>query len=136
MKEKLQRFMYGRYGLDSFGKFTIIVSLVLMLLANFVPARLGSVLSLLCWALLIYTYFRMFSRQTYKRACENPGLSGKNSESSTFLRLTERSIMAQRKTHHIYKCPTCKQKIRVPKAKAVLKSAVRNVTQHLSRRAK
>lgn len=55
MKEKLQRFMYGRYGLDSFGKFTIIVSLVLMLLANFVPARLGSVLSLLCWALLIYT---------------------------------------------------------------------------------
>ena len=56
--------MYGRYGLDSFGKFTIIVSLVLMLLANFVPARLGSVLSLLCWALLIYTYFRMFSRQT------------------------------------------------------------------------
>ena len=51
MKEKLQRFMYGRYGLDSFGKFTIIVSLVLMLLANFVPARLGSVLSLLCWAL-------------------------------------------------------------------------------------
>ena len=41
MKEKLQRFMYGRYGLDSFGKFTIIVSLVLMLLANFVPARLG-----------------------------------------------------------------------------------------------
>lgn len=46
MKEKLQRFMYGRYGLDSFGKFTIIVSLVLMLLANFVPARLGSVLSL------------------------------------------------------------------------------------------
>ena len=45
MKEKLQRFMYGRYGLDSFGKFTIIVSLVLMLLANFVPARLGSVLS-------------------------------------------------------------------------------------------
>ena len=73
MKEKLQRFMYGRYGLDSFGKFTIIVSLVLMLLANFVPARLGSVLSLLCWALLIYTYFRMFSRQ-----------------SSTFLRLTEK----------------------------------------------
>ena len=61
MKEKLQRFMYGRYGLDSFGKFTIIVSLVLMLLANFVPARLGSVLSLLCWALLIYTYFRIIN---------------------------------------------------------------------------
>ena len=80
MKEKLQRFMYGRYGLDSFGKFTIIVSLVLMLLANFVPARLGSVLSLLCWALLIYTYFRMFSRQTYKRACENQAYLAKTAK--------------------------------------------------------
>ena len=107
MKEKLQRFMYGRYGLDSFGKFTIIVSLVLMLLANFVPARLGSVLSLLCWALLIYTYFRMFSNQTYL---------AKTAKVRRFF-ASQKSIMAQRKTHHIYKCPTCKQKIRVPKGK-------------------
>ncbi|RGS73755.1 hypothetical protein [Dorea formicigenerans] len=116
MKEKLQRFMYGRYGLDSFGKFTIIVSLVLMLLANFVPARLGSVLSLLCWALLIYTYFRMFSRQTYKRACENQTYLAKTAKVRRFF-ASQKSIMAQRKTHHIYKCPTCKQKIRVPKGK-------------------
>ena len=116
MKEKLQRFMYGRYGLDSFGKFTIIVSLVLMLLANFVPARLGSVLSLLCWALLIYAYFRMFSRQTYKRACENQTYLAKTAKVRHFF-ASQKSMMAQRKTHHIYKCPTCKQKIRVPKGK-------------------
>ena len=116
MKEKLQRFMYGRYGLDSFGKFTIIVSLVLMLLANFVPARLGSVLSLLCRALLIYTYFRMFSRQTYKRACENQTYLAKTTKVRHFF-ASQKSMMAQRKTHHIYKCPTCKQKIRVPKGK-------------------
>lgn len=116
MKEKLQRFMYGRYGLDSFGKFTIIVSLVLMLLANFAPARLGSVLSLLCWALLIYTYFRMFSRHTYKRACENRAYLTKTAKVRHFF-TSQKSIMAQRKTHHIYKCPTCKQKIRVPKGK-------------------
>ena len=100
MKEKLQRFMYGRYGLDSFGKFTIIVSLVLMLLANFV----------------IYTYFRMFSRQTYKRACENQAYLAKTAKVRHFF-ASQKSIMAQRKTHHIYKCPTCKQKIRVPKGK-------------------
>ena len=94
MKEKLQRFMYGRYGLDSFGKFTIIVSLVLMLLANFVPARLGSVLSLLCWALLIYTYFRMFSRQTYKRACENQAYLAKTAKVRHFF-ASQKSIMAQ-----------------------------------------
>ena len=90
--------MYGRYGLDSFGKFTIIVSLVLMLLANFVPARLGSVLSLLCWALLIYTYFRMFSRQTYKRACENQVYLAKT---ATFLRLTEKYNGTEKDTSHL-----------------------------------
>ena len=116
MKEKLQRFMYGRYGLDSFGKFTIIVSLVLMLLANFVPVRLGSILSLLWWALLIYTYFRMFSRQTYKRACENQTYLAKTAKVRHFF-ASQKSMTAQRKTHHIYKCPTCKQKIRVPKGK-------------------
>mgnify|MGYP000444185619 CR=1 FL=1 len=85
-------------------------------LANFVPARLGSVLSLLCWALLIYTYFRMFSRQTYKRACENQAYLAKTAKVRHFF-ASQKSIMAQRKTHHIYKCPTCKQKIRVPKGK-------------------
>ena len=124
--------MYGRYGLDSFGKFTIIVSLVLMLLANFVPARLGSVLSLLCWALLIYTYFRMFSRQTYKRACENQAYLAKTAKVRHFF-----ASQRHRERHITFtNVRLVNRKYVYQKAKAVLKSAVRNVTQHLSRRAK
>ena len=41
MKEKLQRFMYGRYGLDSFGKIYNYSLFSTDALANFVPARLG-----------------------------------------------------------------------------------------------
>ena len=34
LKEKLIRFMYGRYGMDSLGKFTIIAGLIVMLIAG------------------------------------------------------------------------------------------------------
>ena len=91
-------FKFDKLNKSFFGKFTIIVSLVLMLLANFVPARLGSVLSLLCWALLIYTYFRMFSRQTYKRACENQAYLAKTAK---FLRLTEKYNGTEKDTSHL-----------------------------------
>ena len=135
MKEKLQRFMYGRYGLDSFGKFYNYSLFSTDAFGELCTCKTGECIILLCWALLIYTYFRMFSRQTYKRACENQAYLAKTAKVRHFF-ASQKSIMAQRKTHHIYKCPTCKQKYVYQKAKAVLKSAVRNVTQHLSRRAK
>ena len=68
MKEKLIRFMYGRYGMDSLGKFTIITGLVTMILASWNGSLILSVIS---WACIIFTYFRMFSRNIYKRSSEN-----------------------------------------------------------------
>ena len=65
MKDKLIRFMAGRYGIDSFGKFTIFTGLIAALLSNWMDSFL---LSLLAWFLIIYSYYRMFSRNTYKRA--------------------------------------------------------------------
>ncbi len=98
MREKFQRFMYGRYGVDALGKFMIGAALVLCVLNMFLRSTL---ISTLTWALLIYSYYRMFSRNIQKRYNENV----------KFLNLKKR------KTHHIYKCPTCKQKIRIPRGK-------------------
>ena len=113
MKEKLIRFMAGRYGFDSLGKATLIVALIVMILSGLFES---AILSLLSWALIIYTYFRLFSRNIYRRSAENQAYLAKTRGIRTWFN-SQKSLMAQRKTHHIYKCPTCHQKIRVPRGK-------------------
>lgn len=113
MREKLQRFMMGRYGMDEFSKFLMIVWLVLWGIDLFVNS---GILSLLSLGLLVYMYYRMFSRNIQKRYQENVKYLNIKNMIVSKLR-SEKSIMKQRKTHHIYKCPTCKQKIRIPRGK-------------------
>lgn len=113
MREKLERFMAGRYGIDPFGQFTLITTIILMLIASF--TRSG-ILSSLSWVLFFYTYFRMFSRNVYKRAAENQAYLNKTYKLRNWF-TRQKSILAQRKTHHIYRCPSCRQKIRIPRGK-------------------
>ena len=113
MREKLQRFMMGRYGMDAFSKFLMIVWLILWGIDLFIDSVILSFLSI---GFLIYMYYRIFSRDIQKRYQENVKyLNIKNRVLSKFR--SEKNMMVQRKTHHIYKCPTCKQKIRIPKGK-------------------
>lgn len=113
MKEKLIRFMYGRYGTDSFNRFLLVMWFVLVLLTRF---RGLAFLSIFTWPLLIYCYYRMFSRNIYKRAAENQAFLKHTAKLRTIWH-REKNLLAQRKTHHIYRCPSCKQKIRIPKGK-------------------
>lgn len=113
MKEKLIRFMAGRYGVDSLGKFTLVAGLAAMLLAGWFDSLL---LVILAWVLIICSYFRMFSKNIYKRAAENQTFLGKTYKlRSWFTR--QKNLSAQRKDYHIYKCPGCRQKIRIPRGK-------------------
>lgn len=113
MREKLIRFMQGRYGMDYLGRFTIILGLAAIILSMFINS---AILSILAWACIIYAYFRMFSRNIYKRSSENQAFLTKTYKIRCFF-ARQKNMMAQRKTHHIYKCPACKQKIRVPRGK-------------------
>ena len=113
MKEKLIRFMAGRYGFDSLGKATIIAALAAVVLASLFDIP---VLSWLAWALIIYAYFRRFKRNINNRNDKNQTYLAKTRRLRTWFS-TQKNLLAQRKTHHIYKCPTCRQKIRVPKGK-------------------
>ena len=105
--------MYGRNGVDSLGKFVLVISIIVMLLAGWTDSL---ILSYLSWIGIIYLYFRMFSRNIYKRSSENQWYLNKSYKIRTFF-YRQKNLLLQRKTHHIYKCPTCRQKIRVPRGK-------------------
>lgn len=112
-RERLQRFMYGRYGMDALGQFLLWTAVVCMLLSWFVA---GPFFNTLAMVLLGYGYFRMFSRNTQKRYQENCRYYRYVNMIREFFK-KQKSLMKQRKTHHIYKCPQCKQKIRIPRGK-------------------
>ena len=119
MKEKLARFMQGRYGNDQLNSFLMklfLIEFILYFLLNGISREFGTVMYYLGFATIIYTYYRMFSRNIYKRASENQVFLNKTANIRSNIN-SQKSIMKQRKTHRIYKCPTCNQKVRVPKGK-------------------
>ncbi|MFR4123193.1 MAG: hypothetical protein ACLT0W_13445, partial [Clostridium sp.] len=112
------RFMQGRYGVDQFAKFTMGVALVSIVLAIFVNtgSSAGSLLDMLGLVAIVYTYFRIFSRNISKRAQENQKYLSATAKLRQRLN-KEKNMMKQRKDYHIYTCPSCGQKVRIPRGK-------------------
>lgn len=116
-REKLIRFMQGRYGIDQLSKFILVIGVVCVLIsalfgdhpAALIPYFLG-------WILVIYSYYRVFSRNVTKRYAENQSFLAKTYGIRNFFR-KQKNIWQQRKVYHIYTCPSCRQKIRIPKGK-------------------
>lgn len=110
MREKIIRFMQGRYGNDRLGQAMLMVALACVVLSLFrIPF-----ISTIGLAILVLTYYRMFSRQIAKRAAENQKYMQLEWKVRAKLQKKKQSL-AQRRTHRIYKCPNCRQKIRVPR---------------------
>ena len=112
-KNKMMQFMQGRYGADQMGQMLSAVSMVFLIISLFSRNQAWFLLAVIG---IVYNYFRMFSKNTYKRAAENQKYLQMTRGIRTFF-YRQRNMITQRKTHHIYKCPSCKQKIRVPKGK-------------------
>lgn len=113
MKEKIRNFMIGRYGIDNFSKFLMGIALALCILDIFLNN-----IFIHSWfvIIIIYVYYRMFSKNHSKRYQEN--LKFLRIKNKLFRKFnSEKAMMKERKTHRIYKCPNCNQKIRIPKGK-------------------
>ena len=109
----MMQFMQGRYGADQMGQMLSAVSMVFLIISLFSRNQGWFLLALIG---IVYNYFRMFSKNISKRYAEN----------QKYLTMTAgirrklaswKSQLAQRKIYHIYRCPGCKQKIRVPRGR-------------------
>jgi DNA-directed RNA polymerase subunit RPC12/RpoP len=116
MKERLRRFMQGRYGVDELSRALNWFIILVFLAGIFLTGKGKMVLYALGWIALIFSYVRVFSRN-HRRCWEQNQkyLSVRNRFLGFFRR--QKSYAAQKKTHRIYTCPGCGQKIRVPKGK-------------------
>ena len=127
MKERLRRFMEGRYGADALNRFLTVCGWVLLLLGFVLSAldskvalSVGSLLVTLSWALLIFSIFRTLSKNTSQRASENyKYFVYKNKVTGWFRRLKTR--WQDRKVHRYFKCPQCHATVRVPKGKGKIR---------------
>ena len=108
--QKLRTFFYGRNGFDDLAKHTLIAAVIVCLLTGFIPQGIVRLIfSLLSWGLMIYAYYRILSKNIYKRVAENKRYVGSINMTKT--------RWHQRKTHRFYRCPKCKTWLRVPKGR-------------------
>ena len=113
LKEKLSRLMYGRYGIDQLGNFMMWAAVAMMIFGAVVRSSLIYTLALV---LIVWADVRIMSKNHSKRYAEN----------QKFMQLTDpivRSISSKisglkdLRTHRHLRCPSCGQKIRVPKGR-------------------
>lgn len=118
MKEKLMKFMYGRYGNDELNQFLfklVFLSLVISLLlgkTNFI----GNLFYYLALIIVAFIYYRMFSKNFNKRYGERSAYLNLSNKVKLYLD-KQGKIIQQKKSYAFFKCPSCKQKVRVPKGK-------------------
>ena len=126
------KFMRGRYGYDELTRtlFTaIIVILILSIVSNLIGHiggslfyMISSVANLIGTLLIVYTFFRVFSRNHAARRAENEKfmakrrrVEAKRGESSSN---NKKSASARNEADYKYlDCPHCQQTMRVPRGK-------------------
>lgn len=113
--------MIGRNGNDQLNRFLLLADVVLLLLAGILNrTALGSLLYLLVLALLGLTYFRMLSRNVYKRRSENESYLRRKQQLLSRFRVLKES-WKQRKDYKFFTCPSCRSVMRVPRGRGKIR---------------
>ncbi len=112
-KEKLYRFMAGRYGTDILNKDILWLTLILVFVNLFVRS---AILYILIYALFFYTFFRMLSKNVVSRRSENVKYLVIRNKVKKFVTLQFNKIKYYKEYKYVT-CKNCKAVIRVPRKK-------------------
>ncbi|RKM58199.1 hypothetical protein D6853_01275 [Butyrivibrio sp. X503] len=104
---------YGSYGTDKLTRFLLILAVINFLVSICSPMGF---LYYIAVALMAYSCYRLLSRNISARYKENEYFE-KVFKKITGLFKRTRSDLYSRKNYHIYTCPNCSQKIRIPRGK-------------------
>lgn len=105
---KMAQFMIGRNGFDAFCRGLLVIAMVLIFADIIIPGRILRSIGMI---LILYAYFRAFSRNIDRRHAENAWYV-------SCIETPFRSYMSRDHKHYRYfKCPSCGQVLRAPKGR-------------------
>ena len=110
-RERIASYMAGRYGIDRLYYFLLAICFILIVINLFVNS---SIISLIESAVFVYAFYRLMSRNIYKRQQENEKFIALIEKPKKMINL-QKCKMRDRKTHVYKKCPACKNNLRLPK---------------------
>ena len=122
---RLRLFMQNRYGTDQLYWGLIVLYLILLVLyiAFSRIGYVGRILNVLSWVVLIYAFYRVFSRNIEKRSRENQaflrllGRAGSANVTNPFENMSFGNVQKPEPDKKYVKCPKCKATLRVPRQK-------------------
>lgn len=129
LMDRFRQFMIGRYGGDSLNTVMSIAAFIGFAAASIITSVsesaacrvIGGILYFAALALIGYTFFRSFSKNIPARRKEYEWYRLHIADPVTRKRNELKTRKAQSATHEFFKCPECRQIVRVPKGKGTIR---------------
>lgn len=123
IKNRLYQFMIGRYGNDELSYFLLITAVVLLGLTGVLfrePSTANGILRLIPLFLMFYVNYRTFSKNIPARRGELLKYYKVKGQITKPFGALKRAVFGT-KTHSYFRCPNCREGLRLPKGKGKLK---------------
>lgn len=127
---RFQRFMIGRYGFDELGKFSAIAAIVMYGISAILRFRF---LYFASTVLIIWTYYRFFSKNISKRRSELAKYLMLKNKITGKIRL-KKQMWRERNVYRYFTCPKCKSVWRFPKGKGKIEITCRTCKNKMIKR--